>query len=66
MDERFIRLARSAITNVVAPLVGLGGLVFLLVTPDATERPTLVFACLALIGVPFAGLADRKRVEEEK
>lgn len=66
MDDRLIALARSVITNVIAPLVGLGGIIYLLSNPDAPDRPTLVIACGALVGYPIAKIADRKRTEEEE
>lgn len=65
MNDRFIRLLRSILINVVGPIVGLGGIVVTLVNPQAPEKPTLVLACLVLMGYPIAKLADLRHGEEE-
>lgn len=65
-DERFITGARRVLTEVVTPLVGLGGFIWLLSDRAAPDRPTLVLACLALIGYTVAGVADRTRTRERR
>jgi hypothetical protein len=54
----WVRNANRALVFVVAPAVGLGGIGAMVVTGSARSEPILVLACLYLIGVPFARLAD--------
>jgi hypothetical protein len=63
----WVRSTRRVVLDLIAPIAGLTGLGWLISQPTQGERPTLVFACLALLGLPFARLADRlRRLEEDE